>query len=76
MHKLWLTFDSIEKELVGYADVDRSMSEDRHALWGYVFLVDGRSVSWGMRRQEIVSLLMTKSEYVAVTHATKEALWL
>ena len=64
MHKLWLTFGSIEKELVGYADVDGSMSE----------VVDGRSVSWSMRRQEIVSLLMTKSEYVAVTHATKEAL--
>ena len=74
MHKLWLTFGSIEKELVGYADVD--MSEDRHALLGYVFLVDGKSVSWSMKRQEIVLLLMTKSEYVAVTHATKEALWL
>ena len=61
---------------MGYADVDGSMSENRHALLGYLFLVDGRSVSWGMRRQEIVSLLMTKSEYVAVTHATKEALWL
>ena len=73
MRKLWLTFGSIEKELVGYADVDGSMSEDRHALLGYVFLVDGRSVSWSMRR---LSLLMTKSKYVAVTHATKEALWL
>ena len=61
---------------MGYADVDRSKSEDRHTLLGYVFLVDGRSVSWSMRRQEIVSLLMTKSKYVAVTHATKEALWL
>ena len=76
MHKLWLTFGSIERELVGYADVDGSKSEDRHTLLGYVFLVDDRSVSWSMRRQEIVSLLMTKSEYVAVTHATKDALWL
>ena len=74
--KLWLTFGGIEKELVGYADADGSMNEDRHALSGYVFLVDGGAVSWSTKRQEIVSLLTTKSEYVAATHATKEALWL
>ena len=74
--ELWLTFGGIEKELVGYADADGSMNEDRHALLGYVFLVDGGAVSWSMKRQEIVSLLTTESEYVAATHAMKEALWL
>ena len=74
--ELWLTFGGIEKELVGYADADGSMNEDRHALSGYVFLVDGGAVSWSTKRQEIVSLSTTESEYVAATHATKEALWL
>ena len=71
-----MTFGGIEKELVGYADADGSMNKDRHALSGYVFLVDGGAVSWSTKRQEIVSLSTTESEYVAATHATKEALWL
>lgn len=41
---LWLLFGGIEKELVMYANADRSMNEDRHALLGHVFLVDGGAV--------------------------------
>ena len=53
-----------------------SMSEDRRAISGYAFLIDGGAVSWSSKRQEIVSLSTTKSEYVAATHGGKEALWL
>ena len=74
--ELWLLFGSIGKELIGYTDVDGSKSKDRHTLSGYIFLVDGRTASWSMKRQEIMSLLMTESEYMVVTHAMKEALWL
>ena len=52
------------------------MAEDQHAITGYVFLIDGGAVSWSSKRQEIVSLSTTKSEYVAATHGMKEALWL
>ena len=52
------------------------MAEDQKAVSGYAFLIDGGTVSWASKKQEIVSLSMTKSEYVAATHATKEALWL
>ena len=62
--------------MIGYADADGSMAEDWRATSGYAFLVDGGAVSWSMKRQEIVSLSMTESEYVAATHAAKEALWL
>jgi len=73
---LWLSYGGQQKELKGYADADGSMAEDRHAISGYAFLFHGGAVSWAAKRQEIVSLSTTESEYVAVTHASKEALWL
>ena len=52
------------------------MAEDRHAISGYAFILHGGAVSWSTKHQEIISLSTTKSEYVGVTNATKEALWL
>ena len=52
------------------------MSTDgRHAISGYAFLIGG-AVSWSSKRQEIVALSTAEAEYVALTHATKEAVWL
>jgi hypothetical protein len=73
---LRLTYGGVQSVLVGYADADGSMAEGRRAISGYAFLIDGGAVSWSSKRQEIVSLSTTESEYVAATHATKEALWL
>ena len=73
---LWLTYGETKRVLEGYADADGSMSEDRRAISGYAFLIDGGAVSWSSKRQEIVSLSTTESEYVAATHGMKEALWL
>jgi hypothetical protein len=39
-------------------------------------MVDGGAVSWTSKKQELVTLSMTEAEYVATTHATKEAIWL
>jgi transposase InsO family protein len=73
---LWLSYGESRRALVGYADADGSMTEDRRAITGYAFLIDGGAVSWSSKKQEIVSLLTTESEYVAATHGMKEALWL
>jgi hypothetical protein len=73
---LRLTYGGVQSVLVGYADADGSMAEGRRAISRYAFLIDGGAVSWSSKRQEIVSLSTTESEYVAATHATKEALWL
>jgi len=73
---LWLTYSEASTPLEGYADADGSMAEDWHAILGYAFLIDGSAVSWSSKRQEIISLSTTESEYVAVTHGSKEALWL
>lgn len=73
---LWLKFGGNSKELVGYADADGNMTEDRHAITGYAFILNGGAISWASKHQEIVTLSTTESEYVAATHATKEGLWL
>ena len=38
--------------------------------------MDRGAVSWNSRKQALVSLSTTESEYVAVTHAAKEAIWI
>jgi hypothetical protein len=73
---LWLGYGGVTKEMVGYADADGSMGEDRKAISGYAFMINGGAVSWSAKRQEIISLSTTESEYIAATYAAKEALWL
>src|SRR6266545_6324931 len=73
---LWLSYGGQRRELLGYADADGNMAKDRRAVSGYVFLIHGGAVSWSAKRQEVVSLSTTESEYIAATSAAKEALWL
>ena len=73
---LWLSYGMTKMKLTGYTDADGSMAEDRHAISGYAFLIHGGAVSWSAKRQEIIALSTTEAEYVAITHAAKEAIWL
>ena len=74
--ELWLTYGTSKVDLTGYVDADDSMAEDWHAISGYAFLIHGGAVSWSAKWQEIIALLTTEAEYVAITHGAKEALWL
>jgi hypothetical protein len=56
--------------------VVRTQEEDRRAITRYAFLIDGGTVSWTSKQQELIVLSTTEGEYVAATHAAKEALWL
>jgi hypothetical protein len=73
---LWLSFGHAKIDLAGYADADGSIAKDRHAISGYAFVVHGGAISWSAKHQDIILSSTTKSEYIAVTHAAKEALWL
>ena len=74
--ELWLAYGGSKRELVGFVDADGSMGEDRRAISGYAFISNGGAVSWSAKRQEIISLSTTESEYIAATYTAKEALWL
>jgi hypothetical protein len=74
--ELWLGYGGAKKEMVGYVDADGSMNEDRKAISGFAFIINGGAVSWSAKQQEIISLSTTESEYIAAMYAAKEALWL
>ena len=57
-------------------DVDGVPQEHRRVILGYVFMVDGGAVSWSSKKQELVTLSTAEAEYIAQTHAAKEAIWL
>ncbi|KAG8472573.1 hypothetical protein CXB51_034505 [Gossypium anomalum] len=63
--------------VIGYVDVDFAGDFDRRrSLTGYVFTIRCCAISWKATLQTIVILSTTKVEYMAVTEACKEAIWL
>ena len=50
--------------------------DQRRSISGYVFNLFGGAVSWMSKKQYVVALSTTEAEYMAATHASKEAVWL
>eukprot|EP00253_Pinus_taeda_P018465 PITA_18465 len=50
--------------------------DQRRSTSGYVFNLFGGAVSWMSKKQSVVALSTTEAEYMAATHASKEAVWL
>lgn len=73
----YLYFAKGEVKVHGYVDADFAREVDRRrSTTGYVFTVGSTAVSWMSRLQKIVALSTTEAEYVAVTEASKEMIWL
>ncbi|KAG8489157.1 hypothetical protein CXB51_017144 [Gossypium anomalum] len=70
-------FGRTEDGVIGYVDVDFAGDLDRRrSLTGYVFTIGGCAISWKATSQTTVCLSTTESEYMAITEACKEAIWL
>ena len=66
-----------EFKLVGYCDADWAADKnDRKSITGYVFLLGGTVVTWKSKKQQTVALSSTEAEYMALSDAVKEVLWL
>ena len=63
--------------LAGYSDADWAGDIDtrRSTSW-YVFQICGSTVSWCSKRQSSVSRSSTEAEYIALSMASQEAVWL
>jgi hypothetical protein len=72
-----LCFRRGELKLQGFVDADFAAEVDhRRSTTGYVFTVGTTAVSWISQIQKIVALSTTEAEYIAVTEASKEMIWL
>lgn len=64
-------------DLLGYADSDWGGDRfDRKSYTGYIFILNNSPISWNSKKQPTVALSTTEAEYMALTSATKEAIWL
>ncbi|KAK4400105.1 Retrovirus-related Pol polyprotein from transposon TNT 1-94 [Sesamum angolense] len=64
-------------KLMGYVDSNYANDRDsRRSTTSYVFTLCGACISWKSQLQNIVALSTTEAEYIALTEAFKEALWL
>jgi hypothetical protein len=71
-----LTYGAEQHDLIRYTDADRASQEHRYTISGYVFLIDGGTVSWSLRKQKLVTLSTAEAEYIAAMYAMKECIWL
>lgn len=75
--QLGITYGTSELTLCGYTDADWAQSLSvRCSTSGYVFLLAGGAISWSSKKQPTVALSTMEAEYLALAHATKEAIWL
>ena len=64
-------------ECIGYSDADwAGDARDRKSTSGYCFYMNGALISWRSSKQPCVALSTAESEYVALSAATQEAIWL
>ena len=61
----------------GYSDADwAGDADDRKSTSGYLFLIAGGPVSWKSRKQSTVALSTAEAEYVALSTAVQECIWM
>ncbi|GJP86850.1 hypothetical protein CLOP_g16824 [Closterium sp. NIES-67] len=64
-------------QLVGFSDADYAGdSASRRSHSGYVFCLNGAAISWQSKRQPVVALSTTESEYISLCQCIQEGVWL
>ena len=68
---------SVDMSLQGYVDADWARSAvDRKSTSGCCFTLGSAMVSWCSRKQSSVALSTAKAEYIALSVAVREVVWL
>ena len=68
---------SSSNELIGFSDADWGGDvKDFRSTSGYCFEIGGTIVSWRSKKQSCVALSTAEAEYMALSSAAQEAVWL
>jgi hypothetical protein len=63
--------------VVAYSDSDWAGDhDDRRSTSGSVFIMAGGAISWNSQKQSTVALSTAEAEYIALSSAVQEALWI
>ena len=66
-----------ELKLIGYSDSDWAGDHaDRKSTSGFIFMLNGGTISYAYKKQAVVILSSTEAEYVALSLVAREATWL
>ena len=62
--------------VAGFSVADWASHLHRHWISGFAYFVGLGAVSWSTKKQSIITLSSTEAEYVALTHAAKNIIWI
>ena len=71
-----LTAGNNMSSVLGFSDADWASHLCCHSISGFTFFLRIRVISWSVKKQPIVTLSSTESEYIALTHATNDIIWI
>ena len=74
LHKLVL--GGTHCTIAGYSDADWASHLHCHSISGFVYFIGIGIMSWSCKKQPIINLSSTKAKYVALTHSSKDILWI
>jgi hypothetical protein len=60
----------------GFADAAFANNNNGKSTSGYVYLLSGGAITWKSKKQTTIALSNTEAEYIALSEAGREALWL
>lgn len=64
-------------ECIGFSDADWAGDiSDRKSTSGYLFMISGGAVTWRSKKQACVALSTAEAEYIALSSAAQESVWL
>lgn len=66
-----------KSDIEGFSDADWAGDlDDRKSTSGYVFMMSGAAISWNSKKQSCVALSTAEAEYIALSKAAQESVWL
>ena len=75
--KLGIRYGCPDTPPIGFSDADWAGDIDtRRSTTGYVIMLNNGAVAWRSQRQPTVALSTMEAEYMALTEATKELIWM